>query len=67
VRIEKHLESYENLKEELGSISIVSAETSAANRVRTQSSTGKASTITLTLEAASPYRVAAISFLRGGG
>ena len=40
-RIEKRLESYENLKKELGSISIVSAETPAANQVvvRTQSST----------------------------
>jgi phosphohistidine phosphatase SixA len=62
--MEQRMEVYSRLKEQLGTLSIVSAEVVEGGRVavKVESSAGAPATITFGVEPQSPYRLASISF-----
>ena len=66
--MDERMEVYDQIKGDLGTLSIVSAEPVEANRVavKAQSSVGPPATITFTTEAVAPYRLVTISFQIGG-
>ena len=66
--MDQRMEIYNRLKDQLGTLAIISAEAGEAGRVvvKTQSSGGPAATITFTTEAQTPYRLVSISFQIGG-
>ena len=66
--IDERMQTYDRLKSDLGTLSIVSAEAVDANHVAisAQSSTATLATITFTTEADKPYRIVSISFQMAG-